>query len=63
MKKSIGDNEIPKGWTFEQGLALIKKAGYDGVELWLGDTATTTASPSSGLKFSALKSPAFTSRT
>ena len=42
MKKSIGDNEIPKGWTFEQGLALIKKAGYDGVELWLGDTAWFT---------------------
>src|SRR5438067_2433450 len=28
---------IPKGWSFEQGLELIKKAGYDGVELWLGD--------------------------
>lgn len=38
MKKSIGDNMIPKGWTFEQGLALIKKSGYDGVELWLGET-------------------------
>jgi L-ribulose-5-phosphate 3-epimerase len=37
MKKSIGDNMIPKGWPFEQGLALIKKSGYDGVELWLGD--------------------------
>src|ERR1700730_11168799 len=37
MKKSIGDNMIPKGWTFEQGLELVKKAGYDGVELWLGD--------------------------
>lgn len=37
MKKSIGDNEIPQGWTFERGLELIKKAGYDGVELWLGD--------------------------
>lgn len=37
MKKSIGDNEIPRGWTFERGLDLIKKAGYDGVELWLGD--------------------------
>jgi L-ribulose-5-phosphate 3-epimerase len=37
MKKSIGDNEIPQGWTFEQGLELIKKAGFDGVELWLGD--------------------------
>jgi sugar phosphate isomerase/epimerase len=37
MKKSIGDNMIPQGWSFEQGLELIKKAGYDGVELWLGD--------------------------
>jgi len=37
MKKSIGDNMIPKDWSFEQGLELIKKSGYDGVELWLGD--------------------------
>lgn len=37
MKKSIGDNEIPKGWSFEQGCELVKKAGYDGIELWLGD--------------------------
>lgn len=37
MKKSIGDNMIPHGWSFEQGLDLIKKCGYDGVELWLGD--------------------------
>lgn len=37
MKKSIGDNLIPKGWSLEQGLELIKKAGFDGVELWLGD--------------------------
>ena len=37
MKKSIGDNMIPKGWGFEQGLELVKKAGYDGIELWLGD--------------------------
>ena len=37
MKKSIGDNEIPRGWSFEQGLELVKKAGYDGIELWLGD--------------------------
>lgn len=36
MKKSIGDNMIPKSWSFEQGIDLIKKAGYDGVELWLG---------------------------
>ncbi|PYT24890.1 MAG: hypothetical protein DMG58_25255, partial [Acidobacteria bacterium] len=37
MKKSIGDSLFAKGWTFEQGLALVKKAGFDGVELWLGD--------------------------
>ena len=36
MKKSIGDNMIPKGWTLGQGLDLIKKAGYDGVDLWIG---------------------------
>ena len=28
---------IPKDWGFEKGLELIKRAGYDGVELWLGD--------------------------
>ncbi len=38
MKKSIGDLMFPKGWTFEQGLDLTKKAGYDGIELWLGRT-------------------------
>ncbi|PYV40813.1 MAG: hypothetical protein DMG06_19105 [Acidobacteria bacterium] len=38
MKKSIGDNMIPKGWSFEKGLELIKEAGFDGVELWLGET-------------------------
>jgi L-ribulose-5-phosphate 3-epimerase len=37
MKKSIGDNMIPKNWTFEGGLELVKKAGYDGIELWLGE--------------------------
>src|SRR5215510_15817028 len=37
MKKSIGDNMIPKGWSFEKGLELIKRAGFDGVELWLGE--------------------------
>ncbi len=36
MKKSIGDNMIPKGWSFEQGLELVKRSGYDGIELWLG---------------------------
>jgi L-ribulose-5-phosphate 3-epimerase len=37
MKKSIGDNMIPKGWSFEQGLELTKRAGFDGIELWIGD--------------------------
>src|SRR5277367_4147882 len=37
MKKSIGDNLIPKGWKLEDGLALVRKAGFDGIELWLGD--------------------------
>ncbi len=37
MKKSIGDNMIPKEWGFERGLELVKRAGYDGIELWLGD--------------------------
>src|SRR5258708_6210920 len=36
MKKSIGDNMFPKEWTFEEGLAVVKKASYDGIELWLG---------------------------
>jgi len=37
MKKSIGDNMIPKGWSFDEGLDLVKKAGFEGIELWLGD--------------------------
>ncbi len=37
MKKSIGDNMIPKDWGFEKGLELVKRAGFDGIELWLGD--------------------------
>ena len=50
MKKSIGDNMIPKDWTFERGLELVKKAGYDGIELWLGEVpwfqmSTTDAAP------------------
>jgi L-ribulose-5-phosphate 3-epimerase len=36
VKKSIGDNMILKDWGLEKGLDLIKKAGFDGVELWLG---------------------------
>src|SRR5947199_5208505 len=37
MKKAIGDNMISKEWGFERGLELVKKAGFDGIELWLGD--------------------------
>jgi hexulose-6-phosphate isomerase len=37
MKKSIGDNMILKDWGLDRGLELIKKAGFDGVELWIGD--------------------------
>ena len=37
MKKSIGDNMIAKDWGFAKGLELVKRAGYDGIELWLGD--------------------------
>ena len=48
MKKSIGDNMIPKGWTFEQGLELVKRAGYDGIELWLGDMPWFQMSTSDG---------------
>src|SRR5947209_20266856 len=38
MKKSIGDNMFLKEWGFDKGLALVNKAGYDGIELWLGGT-------------------------
>lgn len=38
MKKSIGDNMIPKGYSLAQGLDLIKEATYDGVDLWIGKT-------------------------
>lgn len=37
MKKSIGDSIFPHTLTFAQGLQLLKHAGYEGVELWLGD--------------------------
>ncbi len=37
MKKSIGDNIFPKDMSFEAGLGLLKKAGYQGIELWLGE--------------------------
>src|SRR2546430_7181885 len=37
MKKAIGDNMIRKEWGLEKGLDLVKQAGFDGIELWLGD--------------------------
>jgi hexulose-6-phosphate isomerase len=37
MKKSTGDNFFPPSMGFSDGLKLLKKAGYDGVELWLGE--------------------------
>lgn len=37
MKKSIGDNIFPAGMGFTDGVKLLKHAGFDGVELWLGD--------------------------
>jgi L-ribulose-5-phosphate 3-epimerase len=36
MKKSIGDTIFPEGISFEDGVKLLKRAGYEGVELWLG---------------------------
>ncbi len=39
MKKAIGDNMFPQGISFEEGLKLIKRSGFDGVELWLGASA------------------------
>lgn len=36
MKKSIGDTIFPAGMKFENGVRILKRAGYDGVELWLG---------------------------
>jgi len=37
MKKSIGDNIFPENMSFAQGLETLKRSGYDGIELWLGD--------------------------
>ena len=37
MQKAIGDNMIPQSMSFDAGLELLKRAGYDGIELWLGD--------------------------
>jgi hexulose-6-phosphate isomerase len=36
VKKSVGDNLIPKGMSLEDGLRLVKRAGFDGIEMWLG---------------------------
>ena len=38
MKKAIGDNLFAPPMTFEAGLAFAKQAGYDGIELWMGDS-------------------------
>src|SRR2546422_6384759 len=48
MKKAIGDNMIPKEWGFEKGLELVKQAGFDGIELWLGDRKSTRLNSSHG---------------
>ena len=37
MKKSTGDNFFPAHMSFDDGLQLLKRAGYNGIELWLGD--------------------------
>jgi L-ribulose-5-phosphate 3-epimerase len=37
MKKSIGDNIFPQAMSFDDGLKLLKRARYQGIELWLGD--------------------------
>jgi len=37
MQKSIGDNIFPQGMSFPDGVKLLKQAGYEGVELWLGE--------------------------
>ena len=37
MKKSIGDNIFPKQMSFPAGLEIVKRAGFEGIELWLGD--------------------------
>lgn len=37
MKRAIGDNIFPKSMSFDGGLTLLKRAGYHGIELWLGD--------------------------
>lgn len=37
MKKSIGDNIFPAHMTFDEGIALLRQAGFEGVELWLGE--------------------------
>jgi L-ribulose-5-phosphate 3-epimerase len=46
VQKSIGDNMIPAGWGLDRGLELIKKSGFDGVELWLGGSSWLQVSTS-----------------
>jgi L-ribulose-5-phosphate 3-epimerase len=36
MQKAIGDNLLPASWGFEKNLELIHRAGFAGIELWLG---------------------------
>jgi L-ribulose-5-phosphate 3-epimerase len=36
MKKAIADNLFAPPMTFTEGLHLAKRAGYEGVELWMG---------------------------
>src|SRR5438067_11526726 len=48
MKKAIGDNMIPKELGFAKGLELVKQAGFDGIELWLGDVAGFQPSTADG---------------
>jgi L-ribulose-5-phosphate 3-epimerase len=37
MKKGIADNLFAPPMTFDDGLAFAKRAGYDGIELWMGN--------------------------
>lgn len=46
MKTSIGNNLIPKSMSLTDGLALIRRAGFDGVELWLDHDGPLTLATS-----------------
>lgn len=39
MKKAIAENLFAPPMTFEAGLDFARQAGYDGIELWMGDNA------------------------